>query len=284
MAKPSRVNTHQSFFSYKRYRYLKLSVLLCVVSLIGYIFADFDPARNGGTWYGYILGTIGTLLILWLTLLGVRKRAITPGNWSLKAWTSAHIYLGLSLVIVVTLHTGFQFGLNIHTLAYTVMMLVVVSGLFGIYFYAFVPRRMSDNRGEMGQAAMLDEILNLNRLLRETAQPLDEKYIPSIEKSIEEKLVSRNIFKRLSRPEKTGPTQSALEFLTSDMRDSDREARAAILDTISVLERKNSLLLRINKHVRFRALLEVWLYFHIPLTFALLAALAAHIVSVFFYS
>ena len=37
------------------------------------------------------------------------------------------------------------------------------------------------------------------------------------------------------------------------------------------------------RHMRRRALLEVWLYVHVPLTFALIAALAAHIVSVFFY-
>ena len=34
---------------------------------------------------------------------------------------------------------------------------------------------------------------------------------------------------------------------------------------------------------RLKALLEVWLYVHVPLTVALLAALTAHIVSVFYY-
>ena len=32
-----------------------------------------------------------------------------------------------------------------------------------------------------------------------------------------------------------------------------------------------------------KALLEIWLYIHVPLTIALLAALIAHIVSVFYY-
>ena len=32
-----------------------------------------------------------------------------------------------------------------------------------------------------------------------------------------------------------------------------------------------------------RALLEIWLYVHVPLTVVLIAALIAHVVSVFFY-
>ena len=34
---------------------------------------------------------------------------------------------------------------------------------------------------------------------------------------------------------------------------------------------------------RLKAMLEIWLYVHVPATFALIAALIAHIVSVFFY-
>lgn len=285
MAKKSNVNaSHSSFLVHKNYLFLKLSLALCVLSLVGYVWADFEPTRNGGTWYGYTLGTIAALLILWLTLLGMRKRWIAQGNWSLKGWTSAHVYLGLSLLIVATLHTGFQFGWNLHTLAYALMIGVIVSGVFGIYFYAVLPRRMSDNRGEMSQAVMLDEIANLDRLLNDTAKPLQDKYIELVRDSANKTKLGGGIFKRLSGKDNKCPTRSALRFFRAELRTIDNKFHGPILDLISVLERKNALLRRIRKHIKFRALLEFWLYFHIPLTFALLAALTAHIVSVFYYS
>src|SRR5439155_20890651 len=128
--------THEGFLRYRSFRWLKIALLLSLAAILGYALIDVEPHPNGGSAYGYTLGTIATLLILWLTLLGVRKRAMTPGTWSLKAWTSAHVYLGLSLIAIATLHTGFQFGWNVHTLAYVLMMLVIASGIYGIIAYS----------------------------------------------------------------------------------------------------------------------------------------------------
>src|SRR6476469_7763616 len=137
--------SHESFLRHKQFLWLKIALLICLLAILAYGIADVQPRPNGGSWYGYTLGTIGALLILWLTMLGLRKRAMTSGGWSLKAWTSAHVYLGLALVVIATLHTGFQFGWNVHTLAYTLMMLVILSGVWGIYMYAALPKMLSDN-------------------------------------------------------------------------------------------------------------------------------------------
>ena len=61
------------------------------------------------------------------------------------------------------------------------------------------------------------------------------------------------------------------------------EQAEALEPVVALLERKSAALAQIREHLRIKALLEVWLYVHVPLTFALIAALAAHIVSVFFY-
>ena len=129
--------SHEGFLRHKGFFWGKIATLLCLIAIVAYMLIDVEPRPNGGSWYGYILGTIGALQILWLTMLGVRKRAITRKKWSLKAWTSAHVYLGLSLIVIATLHTGFQFDWNIHTLAYVLMMLVILSGIYGVSAYAF---------------------------------------------------------------------------------------------------------------------------------------------------
>ena len=68
---------HQSLLEFRHGRYLKVALLLCAAAIGVYCWHQ-PPAvylkPYGGTWLGYTLGTIGAVLILWLMLLGIRKR------------------------------------------------------------------------------------------------------------------------------------------------------------------------------------------------------------------
>ena len=59
-----RDSDHESFLAHKRMRWLKVALALSLAAILGYAFADVEPRPNGGTWYGYTLGTIGALLIV----------------------------------------------------------------------------------------------------------------------------------------------------------------------------------------------------------------------------
>lgn len=275
--------SHEGFLRHKRFRWLKISLGLSLLVLLGYILIDVQPRHNGGSWYGYTLGTIGALLILWLTMLGVRKRAMTRGRWSLKAWTSAHVYLGLSLIMVATLHAGFQFGWNVHTLAYALMMLVIISGIFGISVYSALPQELSNNRAEMTKPQMIDAILKLDRQLQIAAQPLSGQDTEVVRWSTEDDPFRGGLMRRLSGKYPRCGTAAALRELLRRASTATGEQEVALDAVVDLLERKSAALSRIRRHLRIKALLEVWLYVHVPFTFALIAALAAHIVSVFFY-
>ena len=274
-----RERRHEGFLRYANFRWAKISGGLCLLIIVSYALIDVTPRPSGGTWYGYTLGTIGALLILWLTALGYRKRKMTSDYWSLKAWTSAHVYLGLSLIVIGTWHTGFQLGWNVHTLAWVLMMLVILSGLYGVTVYATLPAALSNNRDEMTQMQMLEAIRAFDRQLHAAAQPLSPEDTAPVLAALDEDPFAGGIGARLSGRYPRCATVAALRTL-GQSRSGDAEARAKV---IGLLSQKEAALARLRQHLRIRALLEIWLYVHVPLTFALIAALSAHIISVFFY-
>jgi len=273
-----RDSDHESFLVHRRMRWFKIAVVVSVVAILGYALADVKPRPNGGSWYGYTLGTIGALLIVWLSLLGVRKRAMTPGSWSLKAWTSAHVYLGLSLIVIATLHTGFQFGWNVHTLAYALMMLAIVSGIYGIVVYSMLPASLSNNRREMTKREMVESLAAIDRQLEQAAQPLDRGESDLVIAALEQDPFGYGVWTRLSGHYRNCRTEAAIAAFSGVRNRAEAEDRVRAL-----LGKRIAQLQQIRRHLRLKAMLEVWLYIHVPATIALLGALTAHIVSVFYY-
>ena len=271
----TRAFRHESFFRHRNFLWAKIALVIVMACIAVYVVDDPWPYPAGGTFYGYTLGTTGALLIVWLTTLGIRKRTMTPGRWSLKAWTSAHVYLGLALVVIGTLHTGFDFGWNVHTLAYALMLLVIASGMLGIALYAALPRALSTNRGELTEQEMVANLASVDAQLHAAAQPLDAAQATLVERALEESPLDAGVLARLAGRPKAGRTHTALAQLRGG-----GEASATVA---ALLERRLETAATMARHMRLKAMLEGWLYIHVPVTFALIAALIAHIVSVFFY-
>ncbi|UAB78042.1 hypothetical protein INR77_14975 [Erythrobacter sp. SCSIO 43205] len=267
---------HISFLKHRRFRWLWIALLLSVVSILGYALIDQEPRPNGGSWYGYTLGTIGLLLIVWLSLLGVRKRRMSEGSWSLKAWTSAHVYLGLSLIVVGTLHTGFQIGWNVHTLAYALMMIVILSGIWGVYAYAVLPKELSASRGDKTGGDMLETIADIDKKLESAAQPLGREGSDLVLGVLRQDVFHGGALARLTNSYPGCATAKARAGIPA----SGSEAEARVRELLSARAEQ---LDQIRRYLRIKAMLEIWLFIHIPATIALLAALLAHVISVFYY-
>jgi hypothetical protein len=270
-----RDSNHVSFLKHKGFRWLWIALALSGISIAGYLMIDQQPRPNGGSWYGYTLGTIGFGLIIWLSLLGVRKRRINPGVWSLKAWTSAHVYLGLALIVIGTLHTGFQIGWNVHTLAYVLMLLVIITGIYGVVVYATLPASLSANRNEMTRAQMLDALTAIDRQLESAAQPLGRAEADLVIAALAQDVFAGGPLARLTGSYPGCATTRALRGMGG--------SGEAITRVAALLEKRREQLDQIRGALRIRAMLEIWLFIHIPLTIALIAALTAHVISVFFY-
>jgi hypothetical protein len=277
-----RSSRHESFLAYGDFRYLKLAAAAAAVSLLIYVIDRPYGGRYGGSWAGYVLGTAGALLILWLTWFGYRKRTYAQDHGLLAARLSAHVYLGLALVVIGTLHTGFHFGWNVHTLAYVLMCVVIASGAFGIWCYARYPRLMTENRGNTTAQQMLGRIAGLNDELRVRAMPLDDATTTLVERAVETTAVGGSMWRQLSGRYPGCATAAAIAGMEARSATVPPEQEAAWRQIRVLLDEKAGLLARIRRDISVKAMMEVWLYVHVPVSFALLAALLAHVVSVFF--
>ncbi|MBK8285954.1 MAG: hypothetical protein IPK97_14395 [Ahniella sp.] len=297
---------HESIFDYSRYRYLWVSMVLSLGSIVAYLWHDPIGEPNGGSWLGYTLGTIGALLILWLLWFGIRKRSYKSRVGTMRGWLSAHVYLGTSLILIAFLHSGFQVGWNIHTLALVLMLIVIFSGFFGVYTYVRYPAVMTRNRDSATRQSLLDEIAELDAQALQLADTVDPKVHAAVLRSIERTEIGGSFITLLrpsdetdnaldqvktfmeqrdkpaaGAPKKDMSTMFAMvDFLSAGSADAKSDALRKLLDTLA---RKRSLTDRITRDLQVQALMEIWLYVHVPLSMALLAALTAHVVSVFFY-
>jgi hypothetical protein len=297
--------SHDSILTYAKSRYLWIALALTLASLVAYVAHDPGGPPNGGTWLGYTLGTIGAGLIVWLMLFGMRKRNYRNSPGTLRGWLSAHIYLGTSLILVVLLHSGFQFGWNIHTLAFVLMLVVIFSGFFGVYVYLRYPNLMTRNRDSATRTAMLDEVAEIDQNALALADGIDPKIHAVVLRSIQNTRLGGGVWTQLRARDGSDialdslhaslaerdkrsemkttemPTMFAMvDFLAGRATDKQGEAMRSLIDLIS---RKKGLATKVARDMQYQAMMEIWLYIHVPLSFALLAALIAHIVSSFFY-
>ena len=54
-----RERRHEGFLRYANFRWAKISGGLCLLIIVSYAMVDVTPRHNGGSWYGYTLGTLG---------------------------------------------------------------------------------------------------------------------------------------------------------------------------------------------------------------------------------
>lgn len=274
---------HESLLTYRRFRYFKLAVGLSL--LAGLAYALLVPARipNGGTPLGYTLGIVGALLILWLTAYGVRKRSYHSTLGTTAGWLSAHVYLGLALVVIVTLHSGFQFAYNIHTLAYLLTLGTVASGLLGVYAYRRYPALMTRNRRGKTLTSMLVEIAEIDRDCREAASSLDDDINRAVLEASDKTRLGGDLFEQLRGDAAGCATEVVWKMVTARAADSPLEQAQAFRALLTLIGKKRALLERARRDIAYKARLDLWPLLHVPLAFALLAALLAHVTVVLWY-
>jgi len=103
---------------------------------------------------GYLLGIVGTFLILMLLLYPLRKRfLILKIIGPIRNWFRVHMMLGVIGPLAVLYHSNFMMGSINSSAALVSMLLVAGSGLVGRFLYAKI------HHGLFGRKANLKELL-----------------------------------------------------------------------------------------------------------------------------
>lgn len=272
-----------SVIGYQNWRYAKVATWIGTASLLAYFLDDSLGGRNGGTWIGYGLGVAATGLAAWLAWFGVRKRRYGSGTFPLVGWMSAHVYLGVAVILVATLHSGFEFELNMHFISYGLLMVVSVSGVVGLVIYTYAPTAMTSNANGLTTEEMFVEIAEINRDLRQTGSLLSDDINRLIRRSVQKAELGGGFWRLLIGRYRDTHTDEALAEISEQASGFSSAEAEAGRRLVTLLARKVEALQKLRRHIQYKAWMDVWLYVHVPMTIAFLIALIGHVLFIFYF-
>jgi hypothetical protein len=286
----------ETFLTHRSGRWAKWAVALIIASAIGYWAEDLRVPPNGGSVFGYTSGTIAAFLMLVLTYLGRRKRHYGSKLGTVKGWTSAHIYLGIALIALTLLHSGFQVGWNWHTLAFALMLIVCFSGIYGVWAYQHYPALIDRNNLSQTRGALIDQLLALDQEIAASLTRHEPHIASMVQGALERTTLADrwlDILRGNDRSEVLLPGKglvpnenmtTLVDYLIEQIEQGAQGDTALNLQSlITSLGERATLISRIKEDLRLVTLTRIWLIVHIPLAFAAVVAVIIHVIAVFLY-
>jgi hypothetical protein len=226
----------------------------------------------------HVMGAVGVLMILMPVVYSVRKKWKRLSRWgSLRAWLEVHVFCGTFGPVLVTVHTAMRFG-GIVSVAYWSMVLVVLSGFVGRYFYVRIPKTI---RGvELGYDEILERATDLKMRLLETQLPAPL-------------LRALETFERTVAPDPSKLSVRGYMFGQISLRRAVRRLRrdlvaagadAELAGRLVAIESEREMLLgRLAYLEKSKLMFGAWHVFHQPFVYVMLAIVAMHVgVAIYF--
>ena len=286
----------ETFLTHRSGRWAKWAVALLFASAVGYLAEDLRVPPNGGSVFGYTSGTIAAFLMLVLTYLGRRKRHYGSKLGTVKGWTSAHVYLGVALIGLTLLHSGFQVGWNWHTLAFALMLIVCLSGIYGVWAYQHYPALIDRNNLSQTRGALIDQLHHLDQDITGSLTRHDPGVASIVQGAIERTTLPNrwlDTLRGIDHSEVLLPGKglvsntnmtALIDYLIEQIEQGAQGDTALNLQSlVGALGERASLISRIKEDLRLVTLTRIWLTIHIPLAFAAVAAVIIHVIAVFLY-
>jgi hypothetical protein len=146
-----------------------VSLAILAFSAFVYVLDAFEAPQGprGGSVIGLTFGLIGFAFMIFAALLGARKRVPTWRVGRAQAWMRGHLWLGFLALPMIVFHGGFHFGGTLTRVLMWLLIITVVSGVFGAALQHYIPRVMTT---DVPLETIYDEISRVRTLLREEAE------------------------------------------------------------------------------------------------------------------
>ena len=258
-----------------------VAVALCAVAyLLNITLSEVEP---GNVW-SLSYGIAATVLLFGVLLFGVRRRVLRlASKYRLgrsRAWLSFHIYGGGLFLLLVLMHSGFQWPSGVVTWwLWALSLWTVASGLVGLALQTWIPRVLASG---LSTEVLYERIPEMVEEIRRRAQTL----VASCDEPVQT-LYTRQLAPTFDQPRRrwiyfydiTGGIRSRLKefrYLSGLLTPEEKEK-------LVELEQLYRTKLEMDAHYTLQQPLRLWLYTHVPTSLALLAFLAMHLFSVLYY-
>lgn len=259
-------------------RRLSLATTVAVAAGLGlWLWARMLALRDTDYVSGWIL--LGGMLFL--AGFNLRKKLPHPPLLRASTWLQAHLYIGLLAVFVFALHTGLRWpdGL-LEIVLWLLFVLVALSGVLGIGLSRLAPGRLTVR----GQEVIYERIPMFRRQLRERAEELaveagrlsNTTTLPDFYRDELLDFFARRANGGSHLLMSSAPLHRLEDKLLAVDRYLNDDERALARQLLEVIRDKDAL----DFHQAVQGALKLWLFVHVPATFALLLLAALHLVVV----
>ncbi len=120
-----------------------LGILATAVALYSVEVWSSPRGATGASGIGLLLGTVGFGFMIYAAALGARKRVPTWRLGRAKTWMRGHLWLGFLALPLILLHGGFHFGGPLTRVLTWLLIVTVLSGVYGAALQHYVPGKMT---------------------------------------------------------------------------------------------------------------------------------------------
>lgn len=223
-----------------------------------------DFLKPSGVW-GHGVGIIATLVMMCNFLYPARKRIRRLQRMGkLSTWLTFHVFVGVTTPLVIAFHAAFQSNNLFATFTAAGLVIVVLTGLIGRYFFSFLPSPKGRDEWQSllananAQVAVVEDAAALDALMGRYRE-LPGGTLPML------RVVSQMVW-----------FTPAVRAELADARKAFWDA-ALFEDFAHTYRRLSKAWFRVAFHSQVRRFMSMWRTFHVILAVVLVLLLSVHV-------